>query len=408
MPAFRFSNLSLPKNKRTQLALIGLVIPSLIALIVLFTRYRDFEYEKWLPTYPYSVSRNPLMKPDIGEPKGKLTRPPSPESAQTYKLANATLLSLVRNQELEELLPSIEQVEATFNSKFHYPWTFINDVPFTAEFKKRTKALLPHSQVNYEVIPEEHWQEPEWFNADLYNASAQYLKDEEVQFADMLSYHRMCRWNSGMFYKHPKLLEYRWYWRVEPKTNYFCQIDYDVFKFMEDNDKTYGFVINIYDSPASIETLWPVTLDFLSKNPQYVHKNAAVNWLRDSKNRPGHNLKANGYSTCHFWSNFEIGDMDFWRSEAYEAYFEHLDKNGGFYYERWGDAPVHSVALGLFLDSDKIHWFKDIGYQHIPFFNCPNSPKCSGCIKGLFSDGTGLSQENCMHNWLKYTHPEEL
>jgi hypothetical protein len=33
------------------------------------------------------------------------------------------------------------------------------------------------------------------------------------------------------------------------------------------------------------------------------------------------------------WSNFEIADMDFWRGEAYSAFFEYLDSQGGFYYE---------------------------------------------------------------------------
>jgi hypothetical protein len=33
------------------------------------------------------------------------------------------------------------------------------------------------------------------------------------------------------------------------------------------------------------------------------------------------------------WSNFEIADMDFWRGEAYTAFFEYLDSHGGFYYE---------------------------------------------------------------------------
>ena len=37
----------------------------------------------------------------------------------------------------------------------------------------------------------------------------------------------------------------------------------------------------------------------------------------------------------HFqvWSNFEIADLDFWRSEAYMKFFTFLDKKGGFYYE---------------------------------------------------------------------------
>ena len=33
------------------------------------------------------------------------------------------------------------------------------------------------------------------------------------------------------------------------------------------------------------------------------------------------------------WSNFEIADLDFWRGEAYSAFFEYLDSHGGFYYE---------------------------------------------------------------------------
>ena len=33
------------------------------------------------------------------------------------------------------------------------------------------------------------------------------------------------------------------------------------------------------------------------------------------------------------WSNFEIGDLNFYRGEAYMKYFEFLDQAGGFYYE---------------------------------------------------------------------------
>jgi alpha 1,2-mannosyltransferase len=33
------------------------------------------------------------------------------------------------------------------------------------------------------------------------------------------------------------------------------------------------------------------------------------------------------------YNNFEIADMDFWRGEAYSAFFDHLDREGGFYFE---------------------------------------------------------------------------
>lgn len=37
------------------------------------------------------------------------------------------------------------------------------------------------------------------------------------------------------------------------------------------------------------------------------------------------------------WSNFEIGDLDFWRGEAYTKFVEFLDEKGGFYYEVRGN-----------------------------------------------------------------------
>lgn len=207
-----------------------------------------------------------------------------------------------------------------------------------------------------EEIPKEHWSVPDWINMDTFHESAEMLKQKGIQYSDKMSYHLMCRWNSGMFYKHPILSNFRYYWRVEPKVQFFCDVDYDVFRYMQDNNVTYGFTINLFDAPESIPNLWPETQKFISANPSYVSQNNMMEWLTDDKLRPDHTRDANGYSTCHFWSNFEIGDLDFFRSEKYEAYFEHLDRAGGFFYERWGDAPVHSIALGLFEDAANVHW----------------------------------------------------
>ena len=204
---------------------------------------------------------------------------------------------------------------------------------------------------------------PNWINSDLFDESAKMLEEQEIQYGPLVSYHQMCRWNSGMFYKHPALKDVRYYWRVEPKVHFFCDIDYDIFRWMHDHNKTYGFTINLYDAPHSIPTLWPETEKFMAAHPEYEHANNAREWVTDSKRRPDHNIKANGYSTCHFWSNFEIADMEFWRSKPYEDYFEHLDRAGGFFYERWGDAPVHSIALGLMEDKSKIHWYASRLYR---------------------------------------------
>jgi mannosyltransferase len=308
------------------------------------------------------------------------------------------------------MVSAMKDLEATWNHKFNYPWTFFNDVPFTEEFKKLTQAetkakciygahtSLLHGHLfdktctdsHTELIPKEHWEVPSWISEDLMAESAKVLEENGIQYAGQLSYHQMCRWNSGLFYKHPALKHTKYYWRVEPKVHFFCDVDYDVFRFMQDHNKTYGFTINLYDAPKSIPSLWPETIKFLAEHPDYMHENNAMDWLTDSARRPEHNRQAGGYSTCHFWTNFEIADMDFFRGQAYEDYFNHLDRAGGFFYERWGDAPVHSIGVGLFEDASKVHWYVICSPPSIPLnfnFKIKSLPKRFGRKKMLTGVG---------------------
>ncbi|KAH8802987.1 family 15 glycosyltransferase [Xylogone sp. PMI_703] len=345
-----------------------------------------------------SLRRISMTEPNVAHP---LRRPKEYDDSHTFPRINATILSLVRNEELEGIVSSMRQVEASWNSKFNYPWTFFNNVPFTEEFKRRTQAETK-AECKYELIPSEHWNVPAWIDENTLEESVQSMSSKRVKYASKISYHQMCRWYSGFFYKHPALKDIQYYWRVEPNIKLFCDINYDVFRYMADNNKTYGFTINIYDDPNTLPSLWPETLKFLSTHPEYLHEHNSLDWLTDSSQRPDKNRMANGYSTCHFWSNFEIADMEFWRSEIYEAYFQHLDHANGFFYERWGDAPVHSIALGLFEDTSKIHWFRDIGYQHTVFSNCPDSSNCSGCrVNRMAPVAVWLHKEDCRVNWFK-------
>jgi hypothetical protein len=43
-------------------------------------------------------------------------------------------------------------------------------------------------------------------------------------------------------------------------------------------------------------------------------------------------------------------------------------------WDRWGDAPVHSLAVAMMLKSSEVHFFNDIGYKHIPLMHCPTEP----------------------------------
>jgi mannosyltransferase len=102
-------------------------------------------------------------------------------------------------------------------------------------------------------------------------------------------------------------------------------------------------------------------------------------------------MEGEKYNMCHFWSNFEIAKLSWFRSKEYQDFFEMMDRSGGFWMERvrlvvslsrsnannlqWGDAPIHSLAAGALLGPQDIHYFRDFGYRHTTIQHCPaNAP----------------------------------
>ncbi|KAF7344394.1 Glycosyltransferase family 15 protein [Mycena sanguinolenta] len=308
--------------------------------------------------------------------------------------ANATMLMLARNSDLAGAISSVSQIQDRFNRHCNYPWVFLNDEEFNAEFR-REMSKLTNGSVSFGLVPREHWVQPDWIDEDLARAGRDRMVAQDIIYAGSVPYRNMCRFNSGFFFHHPLLQQYRYYWRVEPDIEYTCDVPYDPFRFMQDNDKVYGFTISFYEWEPTIPTLWKNVKEFITKHPEHVAPDNAMAYLSDDGGQT--------YNLCHFWSNFEIADMSFWRAPAYQAFFSFLEHRGGFYYERWGDAPVHSIAAALFASKSQLHFFEDIGYRHSPFQHCPldsnlyRERRCS-CDQG---DTLDFRQQSCIPRYKK-------
>ncbi|KAJ1889450.1 hypothetical protein LPJ66_008025 [Kickxella alabastrina] len=289
-------------------------------------------------------------------------------SPEGIKPVRGALVALVRNQELYGMRKTVRELEDRWNHKYNYPYIFLNNKPFTEKFKQGIRDLTK-AKVEFGVLDKDTWGYPEWVDqikAKEERDSAKYIKGHSE------SYRFMCRFQSGFVHKHPLLADLEFYWRIEPDVNYYCDIDYDPFLFMKTNGLKYGWNIAPTEYEPTVRTLWNTTQEFMKKNPQMIPDKNMIDWVRNSDG---------SYTRCHFWSNFEIVDLSFYRSAEYQAYFDHLDKSGGFFYERWGDAPVHSLAVAMFLRKSQVHYFDDIGYRHPAMAHCPDGSKERGkCI----------------------------
>ena len=58
------------------------------------------------------------------------------EMPATTERANATLLMLARNSDVDSAVTTVKQLEDRFNGKYHYPWVFLNEQPFSDDFKR--------------------------------------------------------------------------------------------------------------------------------------------------------------------------------------------------------------------------------------------------------------------------------
>lgn len=92
------------------------------------------QYSHW------SMVNHPNVRDQSAEPAWKNTT-----------RAKAAFVILTRNSELDGVRKAMKQLEARFNRRFNYPYVFLNDEPFTEEFKELTTSLT-NAETKYGIV----------------------------------------------------------------------------------------------------------------------------------------------------------------------------------------------------------------------------------------------------------------
>jgi mannosyltransferase len=145
------------------------------------------------------------------------------EPDTTTERVNGAFVVLARNKELDGVIQSIKSIERHFNRWYHYPYVFLNDGEFNSTFKEVVQNYTS-APVEFGQVPPEMWGFPDWADRKVAKEGIAKQGDAAVMYGGMESYHAMCRFYSGFFYKHELLEKYEWYWRLEPEIKYFCDI----------------------------------------------------------------------------------------------------------------------------------------------------------------------------------------
>ncbi|TNY19300.1 nucleotide-diphospho-sugar transferase [Rhodotorula diobovata] len=306
--------------------------------------------------------------------------------------ANATIVILVNpfSNMYQALLPTLENIELKFNRRMGYPIQLLTDGHLPSEAIRNRTDFITNGKATWSVVTHEQgWGPPDWL--------PQKTIDEGLRTIPFpLGYRNMCRFFSMFHWKHPALEKYDWIFRLDEGITFHCELQEDPFETMIRNNKTYGFTNVDQEAPFVIPTLWKTAQEFFREAPRhYFPAGRDESFVSDDGGKT--------YNRRMYYNNFEIvhrsvgappfpgavlshhvltAPVDalhahkFLESEPYQAFVNHLDRAGGFYKERWGDAPIRTIAASYFLPASALHSFSNVtGYRHdLPPFECPDLP----------------------------------
>ena len=154
-----------------------------------------------------------------------------------------------------------------------------------------------------------------------------------------MGYRHMCRFFSGEMYKFDIVREYDYYLRLDTDSFIRTPLNYDIFEWAEKNECYYGFIAPAIqqDNEKVVEGLW----DFV--------KDRYPNDIPDR---------------YMFYTNFELGKVSWFLTSEYMNLYNEIDKCGGIYTKRWGDAPIKFLGINLFMNRKNIIPVQGFTYQH--------------------------------------------
>ena len=111
---------------------------------------------------------------------------------------------------------------------------------------------------------------------------------------------------------------------------------------MIESNKTYGFTIAVKELRETVPNIFRYASAY--KRLKGIKSQGLWEMFVEPQPEKGHEpppdeidpegMEGEKYNMCHFWSNFEIARLDFFRSKEYEDFFQMMDRSGGFWMER--------------------------------------------------------------------------
>ena len=163
------------------------------------------------------------------------------------------------------------------------------------------------------------------------------------------------RWFSLHIWSFMAEAGYEWVMRLDEDSFIHSQIPYDLVDFMEGRGLQYAYRVHAYEHNECV-----------SGFPQAVHSHlvmfpeeATPSSLLSHCTPPSLEGLLQDWDRFTFYNNFFLTNVSLWHRPNVRRFLEHVDRMGGIYTHRWGDAPIQTAAVQMFVPGEQVHKFSD-------------------------------------------------
>ncbi|KAI8070421.1 nucleotide-diphospho-sugar transferase [Gongronella butleri] len=294
---------------------------------------------------------------------------------------------------MANLRRSIQNLNDVFRREFNYPIIVFTHSDLTDEYKELV-AGTAGKNIHFEKVDEIFYGYPPQIDRNRAAFARQQMKaiihgsSEEFRFE--------ARWWSGTISRHPMIRDLDYYWRIEPEHSYPCPVKFDPFQYMKDNNKLYSFALTSHEIQQTIPTYWETTKEFLKQQKDAIIQPGTPGSIWHF----GTNATTMHWNTCHMWTYMQIVSTKYMQDKRYQDWFDHVEKSGGIFYERWGDHVIQTFGAAMTMLRDKVHFWDKICYR-VPDYatHCTNTTELAKIGTCNPSRNYDYGSGSCLWQW---------
>lgn len=288
---------------------------------------------------------------------------------------NGVILYLTQNNPVRRtyLKTSLYFLFRNFNSTHKYPVLICHEGDYDVAAINEIMGGIRHEckhLVRFQKLDDKDFEVPDGIDMDRVNRS---IEAAPVPYWRNLKYRLMCRWWLRMMPNYVKDFDY--VMRLDDDSIIEEPLAADIIGMMKEKELVYQSNLVHVDCGLCNYGLSDIFSRHSGGNEGFMKQffqaskipydqsddslAGKINgFFRDYEPLVYENAKKTGEINLQmpimFYNNFFVSSVAFWTTPEVLKLLDEIDKTGGIFYYRWGDAPIQSLIVGLLCDKSKI------------------------------------------------------